>query len=152
MTKNWYASKGIWGGILMLVALVLQMTGIADITPDDQAALTDSIVNVSTVVAEVVGLVLSIWGRITARKAIGSGIPKANTMYELSMAVVLILMTVGYAIGWVNHVGKAEPAAPVDGNKSAQVEPSAGVIDLSLADGIYSAPHAQLDPADIPEL
>jgi hypothetical protein len=54
--------------------------------------------------------------------------PKANIMYDLSIAVVLICMTVGYAIGWVNHVGKAEPAPECH------------------------APHAQLDPAEIPEL
>lgn len=140
MTQNWYTSKGIWGGILMVIAFILQLTGVADITPSEQTALTDSLVNVAAVAAEVVGLILSIWGRITAKKPIGTGIPKANIMYDLGIAVFLILMSVGYAMGFVNH------------HHADKIEPSAGVIDMHLVDGIYSAPHAALDPAELPEL
>lgn len=127
MKQKWYTSKGIWGGILMLVALILQVIGVADITPDDQAALTDSLVNVSTIVAEVVGLVLSIWGRITARKPIGTG-SSGSTIYDLGIAVFLILMSVGYAMGFVNHHHN-DKAAPADCHTS-QFELPADIPEL----------------------
>lgn len=64
--KNWWQSKGIWGGIIALVSLIAGFFGFA-LGPEDQAAL----VGVAVTVSGLIGTVLGIVGRVTAKKAIG---------------------------------------------------------------------------------
>ena len=68
MNKSWYASKTIWGGIIMVVATVLQIAGVASISAEEQAMLIEGIVNVALVVGQLFGAVLAIYGRIKANQ------------------------------------------------------------------------------------
>ena len=68
--KKWYASKTIWGGLIMLIATGLQVTGVVSVSADEQAAFTDNIVLIVTVVGQIVGSLLAIWGRLKAKTAI----------------------------------------------------------------------------------
>lgn len=68
--KKWYASKTIWGGLIMLIATGLQVTGVVDISVTEQGALTDNIIGLVTILGQFVGGVLAIWGRYKAKTAI----------------------------------------------------------------------------------
>lgn len=65
-TKQWYASKAIWGAILMILALVAQAFGYS-IGAEDQATLVDTFSGI----AGSAGAVLAIVGRVKASKKIG---------------------------------------------------------------------------------
>lgn len=65
-TKPFYASKGIIGSLIAVAALGANLVGF-EITPADQAALSDNILNG----VAIVGALIAIWGRITATKKIG---------------------------------------------------------------------------------
>lgn len=65
-TKSMFASKTIWGGIIIVLAAVAGLLGYS-IAPDDQAAIASYIDNM----VMTVGGLLVIWGRITATKKIG---------------------------------------------------------------------------------
>lgn len=69
-TKKWYASKTIWGGVIMFISTILQITGVADITTMEQGAITDNMFSLVTVMGQLVGAVLAIYGRIKTTKAI----------------------------------------------------------------------------------
>lgn len=62
--KPWYASKTILGAIAVLVALVIRW-----IVPDADLQ-DDQVLNVLTLVAQAVGAVVSVFGRVVAREAI----------------------------------------------------------------------------------
>lgn len=58
--KSIFASKTLWGAVIMLVASVLKAFGIE---------IADAeVTNVSTNVAELVGFIMVVWGRFSARK------------------------------------------------------------------------------------
>lgn len=63
--KKWYASKGVWGGIVTVLALALTAFGYG-IGPDDQVALTDYLVSIGGAV----GGLLAIYGRVKASKKV----------------------------------------------------------------------------------
>lgn len=65
-TKSAFASKGVWGGAIAVLAGVAGFFGYG-VTPGDVSGLTD---NVTSIVAAVGGL-LAIWGRISAKAKIG---------------------------------------------------------------------------------
>lgn len=65
-TKGIFASKTIWGGIIVVIAAVAGLLGYS-ISAEDQSALVGYIDN-AVVIA---GGLLAIWGRITATKKIG---------------------------------------------------------------------------------
>lgn len=64
-TKKWYASKSIWGSILLIAALIAQAFGYS-LGEADQAQLVD----IFSGVAGSVGGVMAVVGRIIASKAI----------------------------------------------------------------------------------
>lgn len=66
MNKSWYQSKTIWGVIIMVMATGLQLGGVATISEGEQATLIDQILKVVSVLGEVLGAVLAIYGRIKA--------------------------------------------------------------------------------------
>ena len=68
MNKSWYASKTIWGGIIMVVATVLQIAGVASVSAEEQATLIEGIVNVASVVGQLFGAILAIYGRIRVNR------------------------------------------------------------------------------------
>lgn len=70
--KPWWASKGVWGGLIALIAGIASAFGYT-LGADDQA----SIVNAAVTVAGVVGSLLAVYGRVTAKAAIkpASGTP-----------------------------------------------------------------------------
>lgn len=65
-TKPIYASKGVIGSVIAVVALGAKLLGF-EITPDDQAALNDMILSG----AAIVGALVALYGRITATRKIG---------------------------------------------------------------------------------
>lgn len=64
--KKWYTSKGVWGGIVTVLALALTAFGYG-IGADDQAALVDYLVSIGGAV----GGLLAIYGRVKASKKVG---------------------------------------------------------------------------------
>jgi len=66
--KPWYASKTIWGVALAGIGLIAAHWGVL-IAPDD--ATLNGVIEIACKVAEVVGLVLALYGRIKAQSAIG---------------------------------------------------------------------------------
>lgn len=70
-TKKWYQSKTIWGSIITVLAVLLSIvTGQHVITPEEQAQLVDKIVAVVDDVGVLVGIILTIYGRVKAEKRI----------------------------------------------------------------------------------
>lgn len=69
MEKSWYASKTIWGAVLMFIAFIASFLGVT-ITPDEQAAAIDTIIKIADGVVGLIGLILTIYGRIKAVKPI----------------------------------------------------------------------------------
>lgn len=65
-TKNAFASKAVWGGIIAILAGIAPLLGF-EITGDDTSQLAD---NISGIIAAVGGLI-AIVGRIMATKKIG---------------------------------------------------------------------------------
>jgi hypothetical protein len=64
-TQPWYVSKGVWGGLVALIAAgagLLHYT----ISPADQQSLIDAL----TAAGGALGSILAIYGRITATKQI----------------------------------------------------------------------------------
>lgn len=63
--KKWYESKGVWGG---LVTLVAAGAAIAGYTIND--ADVEQLTNLATALGAAIGGVLAIWGRVAASKPI----------------------------------------------------------------------------------
>lgn len=71
-TKPWWASMGVWGS---LVTVVASFAGIAGYTigPDDQAAIVAGVGKAVTIGMDSVALfggLVSLWGRVRASKKI----------------------------------------------------------------------------------
>lgn len=64
--KQWYQSKAVWGGVIAIVASLVQLMGYR-ISDDLQGDLADQAVTL----AGVVGGLVAIWGRIAATRGIG---------------------------------------------------------------------------------
>jgi len=64
--KGFFSSKGVWGGIIAVVAAGAGLIGYV-VTPDDTLALKDHV----TEIAAAVGGIIAIYGRVTATKRIG---------------------------------------------------------------------------------
>ncbi len=61
-TKPWWQSRGIWGGLIALVATAVSVLLHKTIPADSQSALVDGII----ALAQAVGGILAVWGRATA--------------------------------------------------------------------------------------
>jgi hypothetical protein len=71
-TKNWYTSKGVWGGVVtMILGIVTMILGIVAASGTDlsaeQGAITDLLVQAGVVVGGLIAMV----GRLTAKSKIG---------------------------------------------------------------------------------
>ncbi len=69
-TKPWYASKGVIGPIVAGLALLASLFGIK-VDAATQAIIVDQGVALATAFVTFGGLVLGIYGRVTATKQIG---------------------------------------------------------------------------------
>lgn len=85
-TKNILASKTVWGALLMLASLVLARFGI-DLDPDSQASLVATIGSALDEVMGLVGVVMAIWGRMTATKGV-TVLPAAPLALLLSVTLL----------------------------------------------------------------
>ncbi|WP_375455987.1 hypothetical protein [uncultured Methylobacterium sp.] len=65
-TKSIFASKGVWGGAIAVLAALAGLFGYA-ISPEQQA----QIVETAALVASGIGGLVSLWGRIAATRRIG---------------------------------------------------------------------------------
>lgn len=65
--KQWWASKTIWGIAVAAIATGLQMFGVVSISDLEQGQLTDKIIVLADLIAQFVGFVLAIYGRVTAK-------------------------------------------------------------------------------------
>ena len=65
--KPWFYSRTIWGVIVMAAAGAAQQFGLAEVTPEAQAAVVDWNINVVGVGAAG----MAIWGRVTANQRMG---------------------------------------------------------------------------------
>lgn len=64
--KGMLSSKGVWGGLIVVLSALLGMFGYS-IGLEDQQALVDAVSQLGAII----GGVLAIYGRITATKRIG---------------------------------------------------------------------------------
>lgn len=69
-TKSWYASKGVWGGIIALASVIAGFFGV-QIDESTQAVIVDQITGSAAAVGVIAGAVTAIWGRLAANKQIG---------------------------------------------------------------------------------
>jgi uncharacterized membrane protein len=65
--KSWYASKGVWGGILAVAASVAGIFGFTF-----GVELQEQVVSYITQLIGVIGGLLAIFGRVTAKQPIGN--------------------------------------------------------------------------------
>lgn len=63
--KKWYESKGVWGGIIALLAAIAGAFGYT-VTGDDQQALSE----IALSLGGAVGGLLAIYGRVKASKRV----------------------------------------------------------------------------------
>lgn len=63
--KKWYLSKTIWGGLSMAVGVALRYAGY-EISNEDLNSAVDGILAALSGVLEVVGLIMTIYGRVKA--------------------------------------------------------------------------------------
>ncbi len=64
--KSVWASKGVWGGAIAVLAALAGLLGYA-ITPEQQA----EIVETGALIASGIGGLVALWGRIAATRRIG---------------------------------------------------------------------------------
>lgn len=81
--KSWYKSRTIWGAIFMAIAYALRIfapqvdaQGIADEVTGAAETLAPMLDNIWSLVLEVVGLVLAVFGRVKAKAGIKTPIKK----------------------------------------------------------------------------
>jgi uncharacterized membrane protein len=72
-TKNPFLSKTVWGAIFLLVSVVLLKFFGVELTSDEQAEGVRTFVNGAEAVSAVLGFILVIWGRLTAKKKLAFG-------------------------------------------------------------------------------
>ena len=65
LNKSWYQSKGVWGGLVAVVAGIVTLFGY-QMSPADQASAVDLVVGL----VEMLGGFTALWGRVTAGKVI----------------------------------------------------------------------------------
>jgi len=69
-TKAWYESKGVWGSLISIIALVVGLFGVHNLTPEVQAQLSDNLATIGSALGVVVGSIVALYGRLTAKTTI----------------------------------------------------------------------------------
>lgn len=70
--KPWWASRGVWGGIVAILAGIAGAAWGVTLSAEDQAHMVDLIVPLATAISAIVGGVTAIIGRFKAKKQIGA--------------------------------------------------------------------------------
>lgn len=65
--KQWWASKTLWGILVSIIATAFQLFGVVNISDIEQGQLTDKIIVLADLIAQFIGFVLAIYGRIVAK-------------------------------------------------------------------------------------
>lgn len=133
--KSAVGSITVWGGIVAALAGAAQLLGYT-ISADDQAALVNLIqsgVTAATAVAAIIGGLVSIWGRVRARREItgvtpqGAAINAAIQGRRTGLAV-LALLYAGLALSACQGIGtplpppsQPQPVAVTAGNTACAV-------------------------------
>ena len=65
-TKSIFASKGVWGGAIAVLAALAGLFGYV-VSPEQQAQIVETV----ALVASGIGGLVSLWGRIAATRRIG---------------------------------------------------------------------------------
>ena len=86
-TKQWYLSKGVWGGIVAAVIGVLSMFGVGAVNAE-QETITELIMQIVSVIAGIV----AVYGRITANKNITK---PTNEKKIFALTICLFAMFLG---------------------------------------------------------
>ena len=68
--KVWYTSIALWGNIITTISIILKMLGLDIIDAENQEALANNLAQIGTSAGVVVGIILSIIGRLRATKVI----------------------------------------------------------------------------------
>lgn len=66
-SKKWYLSKTLWGGIIILASTILSYFGYS-VSETDAETFVDALLSSIETVANLVGIILVIYGRIKATK------------------------------------------------------------------------------------
>jgi hypothetical protein len=64
--KRWYTSRAVWGAIVAMISSIMLMSG-HHLTPDMQGAM----IELGLQAGSLIGGGLALYGRLTAKKAIG---------------------------------------------------------------------------------
>jgi hypothetical protein len=92
--KNVLQSKTIWGAIILLASQVLKLATDTEVTAEEQEQLVGGITGVATMITDLIGLVMVVWGRATADKKItlGKGTPNALIAGVLTAGLLVAAM------------------------------------------------------------
>jgi len=63
--KHWYASKTVWGAAIVALGLLLDMTSA------EQTMLSESAASLAAQITEIVGVIITIYGRSKAKNKLG---------------------------------------------------------------------------------
>lgn len=69
--KPWWMSRGVVGPLISALAMLATVFGV-EIDPETQGYVIDQVVAIGTAAMVIVGAVVGIWGRVKARRPIGS--------------------------------------------------------------------------------
>jgi hypothetical protein len=148
-TKSWYKSKTIWGGILMLLSLVLtQVTGI-QISPEEQDSTGNLIVGIAQGFGSLIGLILVIVGRIKATKKIAPSNVSAKSIIAIFILGGLIFGmtacgTISRTLGISPDLQKQWQAATEEERVRLVLKDIQSSLDTSLDIGaLYVATHPE---------
>ena len=67
--KPWYESKGVWGGVVAVLAGIFALAG-HGLSPQTQQAIIDNGVDIATAMATIIGGFVAVYGRLKADKVI----------------------------------------------------------------------------------
>lgn len=65
--KQWWMSKGVWGGVVGFISMALLVFGIVDIPAGEQVQIVDVVISAVTAVVGLISIIVGIYGRITAK-------------------------------------------------------------------------------------
>lgn len=69
-SKRPWQSRTIWGGVLMLVALILSAGFGVELTAEDREGVIDNLLVAIEAISGVAGFIMVLYGRITATKSV----------------------------------------------------------------------------------
>jgi len=123
--KPWWASRGIWGGIVALVAGIAGICGVA-ISPEDQAHITDLVVLAASALGAVVGGIMAVIGRKAAKKPIKGGSMKKSVVSLLLVCVLSVSVSAGLC-------GCATSSGSGSGISTAQAKAGVAYLQSSVS-------------------